>query len=163
MKIRLATPGDATAIATMLARLADETGDGAVFASTPETIRAHGFGPAALFEALVAEGGDAPTGLALYFRHFSTTRGQPGVYVQDLWVAPEARGAGLGARLLADVAARGRAGWGARYLALTTHGGNASGRAFYARLGFSAQGADVPMMLDGAGFAALGAGSEAIA
>jgi GNAT superfamily N-acetyltransferase len=160
MSIRAATPDDATAIATMLARLADETGDGARFASTPDTIRAYGFGPEAYFHTLIAERDGAPAGLALYFRHFSTTRAQPGVYVQDLWVAPEARGAHLGARLLAAVAAAARAAWGARYLALTTHGANHPARAFYTRLGFEPQG-DTPMMLDGGAFASLSAHPEA--
>lgn len=159
MSIRPATPDDADAIATMLAHLADETGDGAHFASTPDTIRAYGYGPEAFFETLIAEREGAAVGLALYFRHFSTTRAQPGVYVQDLWVAPEARGTRLGARLLAAVARAGAA-WGARYLALTTHGGNETARAFYTRLGFEPQG-DTPMMLDGDAFTALGARQEA--
>ena len=157
MSIRLATEAEAEAIAAMLTRLAGETGDGDRLASTPRTIRADGFGPGARFEVLIAEG---PLGFALYLPHYSTTRAQPGAYVQDLWVAPEARGTGLGARLLAAVAARARAVWGAEYLALTTHGANAAARGFYARLGFAAQAGDVPMMLDGAGFAAL-EGTEA--
>ncbi len=163
MTIRRATPDDAVAVAEMLARLADETGDGARFASTPETIRAHGFGPGALFESLVAEHGGRPAGVAVFVRHFSTTRGQPGVYVQDLWTAPTARGQGLGAALLAAVADHARRGWGARYLALTTHGHNAEARAFYARFGFHAHPDDVPMTLDGAAFDALGTRAESAA
>lgn len=161
MTIRLATPQDAEAIAAMLARLADETGDGARFASTPETILAHGFGPGALFETLIGEHIGAPAGVAVFVRHFSTTRGQPGVYVQDLWTSPAARGRGLGAALLAAVAGRARTSWGARYLALTTHGHNDAARAFYRRFGFAAHPDDVPMTLDGAAFDALGARAEA--
>jgi len=163
MTVRLATPEDADAIAAMLARLADETGDGARFASTPATIRAHGFGPGALFETMIAGPGSAAIGLALFFRHYSTTRGQPGVYVQDLWTAPETRGQGLGAGLIGAVAKHASAHWGARYLKLTTHGDNAAARAFYARLGFAAHPDDVPMMLDGAAFDGLGACAESAA
>ena len=152
MSVRLATPEDAAAIAAMLARLADETGDGARFASTAETIRVHGFGAAALFGSFVAEEAGAPAGVAVFVPHFSTTRGQPGVYVQDLWTAPATRGRGLGAALLAAVATHARDTWGARYLALTTHGHNDSARAFYGRFGFVAHPDDVPMTLDGPGF-----------
>ncbi|MCB1349527.1 MAG: GNAT family N-acetyltransferase [Maritimibacter sp.] len=157
MSVRLATPDDAAAIAAMLALLAAETGDGDRFASTPETIRVHGFGPGALFETFVAEHAGAPAGVAVFVRHFSTTRGQPGVYVQDLWTSPAARGQGLGAALLAAVADHAGRSWGARYLALTTHGHNAAARAFYQRFGFVAHPDDVPMTLDGAAFDALGA------
>ncbi len=163
MTIRLATPQDAEAVAAMLARLATETGDGARFASTTETIRTHGFGPDALFETLISETRGRPDGVAVFVRHFSTTRGQPGVYVQDLWTAPETRGQGLGAGLLAAVADNARAGWGARYLALTTHGHNESARAFYRRFGFMAHPDDVPMTLEGAAFDALGARAETLA
>lgn len=158
MTVRLATPEDAAAIAAMLARLADETGDGARFASTPETIVVHGFGAAALFGTFLAEHAGRPAGVAVFVRHFSTTRGAPGVYVQDLWTSPEARGRGLGAALLAAVAAHARDTWGARYLALTTHGHNDKARAFYGRFGFVAHPDDVPMTLDGAGFDSLGMG-----
>jgi GNAT superfamily N-acetyltransferase len=161
--IRAAQPADAPAVTGMLARLATETGDGARFASTPETIRAHGFGPGALFDTLIAEAGEAAVGLALYFPHFSTIRGQPGVYLQDLWVAPEARAQGLGARLVGAVADYARAGWGAEYLALTTHPGNDAARAFYTRLGFHAQAGDVPMIVAGPAFGALTGRAEAAA
>lgn len=163
MTIRLAIPEDAGAVAAMLSRLAQETGDGARFASTPDTIRAHGFGPDALFDTLIAEPRGRPDGVAVCVRHFSTTRGQPGVYVQDLWISPAARGGGLGAALLAAVADHARTGWGARYLALTTHGHNKRARAFYARFGFIAHPDDVPMTLDGAAFDALGRRAESAA
>ena len=163
MTIRLATPKDAEAVVAMLARLADETGDGDRFASTAETIRAHGFGPGALFETLIAGARGRPAGVAVFVRHFSTTRGQPGVYVQDLWTSPAARGQGLGAALLAAVADHAHRTWGARYLALTTHGHNDRARAFYRRCGFAAHPDDVPMTLDGAAFDALGARAEAAA
>ncbi|NDR56724.1 GNAT family N-acetyltransferase [Aliiruegeria sabulilitoris] len=155
MTIRHATIADAEAIAAMLFRLAEETGDGPHFSTTAETIRAHGFGDAPLFETLIAEQNGAPAGLALFFRHFSTTRGQPGVYVQDLWIAPEGRSSGLGAALLIAAAAYARNSWGAAYLALTRHGHNEGADAFYTRFGFTAQESDVPMFLSGDGFTRL--------
>lgn len=160
MTIRLANRDDAGAIAAMLAQLAHETGDAARFATTPETIRAHGFGADPMFAALIAEEQGAPRGLALFFRHYSTTRAMPGAYVQDLWVAPEARGKSLGTALLAAVADHAAAGWGARYIALTAHGHNGAAQGFYTGLGFAAEPDDVAMFLTGASLAALAGRKE---
>ncbi len=155
MTIRSATPADVESIAEMLRRLAEETGDSARFASTPETIRTHGFGDAPLFETLLAERQGTPAGMALFFPHFSTTLGAPGVYVQDLWVAPEARGSGIGAVLLAAVARRAKTGWGATYLALSRHVHNDGAAAFYVRLGLKTQTDLLHMYLAGDGFSQL--------
>lgn len=149
--IRPARPEDAAAIAAMLARLGEELDDPA--ATTQEVILAHGFGPRARFSTLIADA-DEPVGLALYFAHFSTARGEPGAFVQDLWTAPAARGQGLGARLLAAVARSARRDWSARYLALSVHAHNADAARLYTRLGFAADTVQ-PMSLAGAGFEAL--------
>jgi len=150
--IRPAIEADAGAIAAMLARMGAELGDPCT--STEATIRAQGFGPGAHFSVLVAEADGAPVGFALYFPHFSTTRGRPGAYVQDIWTEPARRGAGLGVRLLAAVADRAAQDWGAAYLALGVHGHNAAAARFYQRLGFTAE--DVqPMALTGGRFTAL--------
>ncbi|KAI9807417.1 MAG: hypothetical protein M1833_000162 [Piccolia ochrophora] len=45
-----------------------------------------------------------PAGMALYFFNYSTWRGAPGVYVEDLFVREEYRGRGYGGRLLAEMA-----------------------------------------------------------
>lgn len=63
------------------------------------------FGPHPHAEVLIAEIDDAPVGFALFFHNFSTFEGKPGVYLEDLFVAPEARGAGAGRALLARLAA----------------------------------------------------------
>jgi len=151
-EIRLAGRDDAEAITQMLANLADAMGDGAVFASTPEIIHRYGFMADALFSVMIAE--DA--GLSLFFPHFSTTRGQPGVYVQDLWVSPAVRGQNLGTRLLAATAAYATQSWGAGYMALTTHGHNETARRFYRDLGFMVAGDDTPMHLTGSKYQSLG-------
>ena len=46
-----------------------------------------------------------PVGFALFFHNFSTFRGKPGIYLEDLFVRPAARGQGIGKRLLAWLAA----------------------------------------------------------
>lgn len=91
---------------------------------------------AARFEALIAEQAGEPVGFCLSFPSFSSWRGERGVYVQDLYVATEARGTGLGRRLLAETARRARE-QGARYLRLSVASHNAPARAFYRRTGLA--------------------------
>jgi GNAT superfamily N-acetyltransferase len=162
IKIRAARPEDAGTIHAMLAELTRELGLAADTGSTDAVIRSHGFGPQARFSTLIAEAG-APVGFALYFPHFSTLRGQPGAYVQDLWAGPACRGQRVGARLLAAVAEAALRDWGAGYLALSVHAHNAAAGRFYERLGFAAQSGEQPMILDGAGFAALAGSRKAMA
>ena len=55
-------------------------------------------------EVLIAELGGEAVGFALFFHNFSTFEGRPGLYLEDLFVRPSARGAGLGKALLAQLA-----------------------------------------------------------
>jgi GNAT superfamily N-acetyltransferase len=47
---------------------------------------------------------ETPVGFALFFHNFSTFRGKPGIYLEDLFVRPAARGLGVGKGLLAWLA-----------------------------------------------------------
>ena len=58
------------------------------------------FGPQAHVEAVVARVGGVIAGFALYFRDYSTFTGKSGLYLEDLYVRPANRGAGLGHALL---------------------------------------------------------------
>jgi len=158
IEIRLATERDCAAIQGMLARLAADTGDGERFDCGIDDIREHGFGDGALFESLIASRGDENLGLALFFPLFSTTRGQPGVYLQDLWVSPVCRDVGLGSHLLRRVAGHAAAGWRAGYLELMVHGHNRAADRFYRRHGFVEYEHDRHLSIDGAAFDALGTG-----
>lgn len=62
------------------------------------------FGKNPVAEALVAFVGAEPAGYALYFQTFSTFRGRPGIYLEDLFVEPVHRRYGIGTKLLAAVA-----------------------------------------------------------
>jgi GNAT superfamily N-acetyltransferase len=74
----------------------------AVTATEPDLHEAL-FGSAPAAEALVAEGPDGPAGFALFFTTYSTFVGRPGIYVEDLYVRPSARGQGHGRRLMRQV------------------------------------------------------------
>jgi GNAT superfamily N-acetyltransferase len=63
----------------------------------------NGHGPYA--EVLIGEIDGAAQGFALFFHNFSTFEGKPGIYLEDLFVRPEARGSGLGKALLKRLAA----------------------------------------------------------
>ena len=63
------------------------------------------FGPRPYAEVVFACRGDEPVGFALFFHNFSTFLGRPGIYLEDLFVRPQARGHGVGRRLLTWLAA----------------------------------------------------------
>jgi len=63
------------------------------------------FGPRPYAEVLIGEIDGEPQGFALFFHNFSTFEGKPGIYLEDLFVRPEARGSGLGKALLKRLAA----------------------------------------------------------
>lgn len=102
--IRPARPEDAPALAGLIRDLAVyERLEGQARASADD-LRRHLFGPRPYAEALVAEAGGEAVGFALFFHTFSTFRGAPGLYLEDLFVRPDHRGEGIGKALLASLA-----------------------------------------------------------
>jgi GNAT superfamily N-acetyltransferase len=151
--IGLARREDAPAIHAMLCALSVTLDKAEEVQSSPEDIARYGFGEHPAFETMIARKKGVPVGFALFFFEFSTWRGRPGVYVQDLYVAAGMRGTGLGRRLLGAVAAR--AGLrDAIYMRLSVHAGNDEGTGFYERLGFEAPHEQI-LVLEGDGFAAM--------
>lgn len=68
------------------------------------TLARYLFGERPMAEVLIAEHAGAPVGFALFFHNFSTFEGRPGLYLEDLFVLPQARGLGAGKALLARLA-----------------------------------------------------------
>lgn len=103
-RIRPARPDDAEAIAALIYELAiyEKLEDQAK--ADPDTIRRHLFGPRPYAEALIAEHDGHQVGFALFFHNYSTFRGQPGLYLEDLFVQPAHRGLGIGKALLTALA-----------------------------------------------------------
>lgn len=69
-----------------------------------DVLATHLFGSAPKAEVLIAERDGTPVGFALFFHNFSTFEGRPGIYLEDLFVNPEARGSGAGRALLSELA-----------------------------------------------------------
>ena len=72
--------------------------------ATEEGLRQGLFGPRPYAEVVFACLENEEVGFALFFHNFSTFLGQPGIYLEDLFVRPSARGKGVGRRLLAHLA-----------------------------------------------------------
>jgi len=75
-------------------RLADQA------VATEDDLRRTLFGPRPHAEVVLAEDERGVNGFALFFHNYSTFRGRPGLYLEDLFVIPERRGEGIGKALL---------------------------------------------------------------
>jgi GNAT superfamily N-acetyltransferase len=103
--IRPAGPGDVAEILRLIRALAEyeKLSDQAV--GTETRMRESLFGARPAAEALVAERAGRAVGFAIFFTTFSTFLCKPGLYLEDLFVEPEHRGAGIGKALLRRLAA----------------------------------------------------------
>lgn len=105
VSIRPAVPADLDLIHGFILALADyEKLFHEAKADKAELAR-HLFGDRPMAEVLIAEADNAAVGFALFFHNFSTFEGRPGLYLEDLFVTPEARGLGAGKALLSRLAA----------------------------------------------------------
>ena len=104
LSIRPATVDDVPLIRALIGELAEyeRLADAAV--ATDADLRAQLFGAAPAAEVLIGEMDGEPAGFALFFHNFSTFLGKRGLYLEDLFVRPAARGAGLGKHLMAALA-----------------------------------------------------------
>ena len=103
-RLRAAGPQDAKAIVGLIRELAVFEQLEHLVVVTPETLAQHLFGPRPAAEAVVAERSGEVVGFALFFMNFSTFLGRPGLYLEDLYVQPAHRSAGLGRALLQHLA-----------------------------------------------------------
>ena len=117
----------------------------------------NGHGPYA--EVVIGEVDGEAQGFALFFHNFSTFEGLPGIYLEDLFVRPEARGAGLGKALLSHLAAL-AVERGCARLEWSVLDWNAPAIGFYEKLGARGMDEWTVMRLDGANLARLGAAAR---
>ena len=101
---------------------------------TVEDVLLNGFGAWPRFRVLLAESDVQALGYVLFSQSYDTEHAVRGMYVNDLYVVPEARRRGIGRALMAAVA-RACLADGGRYLFWHALERNAAGRAFYRRIG----------------------------
>ena len=105
MPLRPAAESDLDTIIEFIRALAEYEREPEAVLLDRETLRAHLFGPRPYAEVILAETDEGESaGFALFFHNFSTWLGQPGIYLEDLFVRPAYRGRGYGKLLLAELA-----------------------------------------------------------
>lgn len=117
------------------------------------------FGPRPYAEVVIGELDGVPQGFALFFHNFSTFEGKPGIYLEDLFVRPAARGSGLGKALLAHLAALALERDCAR-LEWSVLDWNEPAIGFYKRLGAKLMDEWTGMRVEGENLAQLGAAAR---
>ncbi|WP_309087714.1 GNAT family N-acetyltransferase [Phenylobacterium sp.] len=152
--IRVATVADAPLILAFIKELAEYERLLHEVEATEADIRRDLFGENPRAFCDIAEADGTPVGFALWFYNYSTFRGRAGIYLEDLFVRPEARGLGAGKALLARLAQRcveadlGRLEW-------AVLDWNAPSIAFYDSLGAAAMTDWTVRRLDGAALRTL--------
>ncbi len=102
--IRIAGPSDAETIYAFIVQLAIYEREPDAVETNPDALRVQLASDAPPFECLIAERFGVPLGFALFFQSYSTWRGLPGIYLEDLFVTEAERGNGIGTMLLATLA-----------------------------------------------------------
>jgi GNAT superfamily N-acetyltransferase len=102
-KIRNAERVDVPLILNFIKELAEYEKLSYQVTLTEELLRENLFGKNKYAEVIIAEYENKPAGQALFFHNFSTFKGRPGIYLEDLYVKPEYRGNGIGKALLGKV------------------------------------------------------------
>lgn len=156
LEIRPAAPGDGAALLDLVDALADYERLPRPDAGARTRLLRDGFGPAPRFETLLARLDGRAVGYAVYLYTYSSFLARPTLWLEDLFVVPEARGRGVGRALLRrlgrEAAAHecGRMEW-------AVLDWNRPAIEFYDRLGARPLGEWITYRLDGAALAALGA------
>ena len=102
--VRLATREDIPVIVSLIRELAVYEHLEHLATATPERLEAELFGDRPSCECLIGEQDGKSAGFALFFHNFSTFLCRKGLYLEDLFVRPAARGTGLGKLLLQRLA-----------------------------------------------------------
>lgn len=157
--IRRAEPGDIPALVDLVYDLAEYEEARHECTLTAEQLHTALFGPAPAVFAHVALVDGVVAGGAIWFLNYSTWDGVHGIYLEDLYVRPEARGSGLGRALLAALAheAHSRGYTRVSWSVLTW---NTPSIGFYESLGARAQDDWVGYRLSGSALSALAATTE---
>ena len=104
LSIRTATPADIPLMLDLIRGLAKYEREPNAVVATEEDLRRDGFGQQPKYRCVIADWDGRPAGFAFFFYNYSTWRGKPGLYLEDLFVLPEMRGKGIGKALLKHLA-----------------------------------------------------------
>jgi GNAT superfamily N-acetyltransferase len=104
VRIESATERDVPLVLAFIRELAEYEGLAHEVVATEDRLRATLFGSPPAADVVIAYDDGRPVGFALYFANYSTFLARPGLYLEDLFVRPEARGRGIGRRLLTHLA-----------------------------------------------------------
>ena len=159
LTIRPATLADLPLIAQLIRDLAEYERLAHEVRFDPAVLGEKLFGARPYAEVVIGELNGTAQGFALFFHNFSTFEGRPGIYLEDLFVRPEARGSGLGKALLAHLAALAVARDCAR-LEWSVLDWNEPAIGFYRKLGAKPMDEWTVMRLDGPALAQLGAAAR---
>jgi GNAT superfamily N-acetyltransferase len=153
--IRPAGPADTALVLQFIRELADYERLASEVTTTEDDVRALLFSPGPRAFCDIAEVNGEAVGFAFWFYNVSTFEGRCGIYLEDLFVRPAARGIGAGKALLANLARR-CAAEGLRRIEWSVLDWNAPAIAFYDRLGATAKTEWITRQLSGEALAALG-------
>jgi len=104
VSLREALPEDAETVHRMIRDLCSALGETALFEARPEDVRRDAFGPDRRYECHLAELDGVAAGLLSFYMTYSTYKGAPCLFIDNLFVEPWARGEKLGAKLMAAAA-----------------------------------------------------------
>jgi len=104
LAIRRATIADSETILAFIRDLAEYERLAHEVVADVAALEATLFGAHPAAEVLIAEVAGAPVGFALFFQSYSTFLAKPGLYLEDLFVRPAARGHGVGRALMSALA-----------------------------------------------------------
>ncbi len=104
INVRTAVTVDVPVILSFIRALAEYENLTHACVATETELREHLFGPHPAAGVVIANLDEKPVGFALFFSTFSTFLAKPGIYLEDVFVLPEARGHGVGKALLKAVA-----------------------------------------------------------
>jgi len=104
LKIRKSESGDLPNILAMIREFAEFENLSDYCQVTEENLREAIFGENSFVESLIALVDERPVGYAVFFPYFASFRGQRGLYLEDIYLKPEFRQAGLGEKMLREIA-----------------------------------------------------------
>ncbi len=152
IRYRLAVAADAALIHAMLTEMA--VAESGAIGGGVDALLQHGFGAAPRFRVVLAEAQALSLGFCLFLPEYSSWRGAMGVFVQDIYLRPAARGKGAGRGLLTAAFAAAQ-DWQPGFMALMVKRSNLAAIGFYQSLGFALRDTADPFILEGEGLHAL--------